>query len=131
MDHAGMGFVEAVGIWPSRPACGAAGRPVTPGSRARRSPAAENRPPLTDVLEKAGEAWHQHLRDSPRAIQYFKGRGVSGQIASRYGLGYAPEGWRGSGQRVPGIRQPVASKNRPGDRECRGRQTLLTAFATG
>ena len=36
----------------------------------------------------------QNLKDSPRAVAYFKGRGLSGQVAKQFGLGYAPEGWR-------------------------------------
>jgi DNA primase len=46
------------------------------------------------VLEKAGEAYRKHLKQSPQAIAYFKGRGLSGEIARQFGLGYAPEGWR-------------------------------------
>jgi len=39
-------------------------------------------------------AYIKALRNSPRAIDYFKGRGLSGEIAKTFGLGYAPEGWR-------------------------------------
>jgi DNA primase len=34
------------------------------------------------------------LKAAPRAIEYLKGRGLSGEIAARFGLGYAPPGWR-------------------------------------
>src|SRR6202000_166614 len=34
------------------------------------------------------------LKASPRAIDYLKGRGLSGEIAARFALGYSPEGWR-------------------------------------
>src|SRR5258705_743334 len=34
------------------------------------------------------------LKKSRSAIDYLKGRGVSGEIAARYGLGYAPDGWQ-------------------------------------
>jgi DNA primase len=49
---------------------------------------------LTDLLEKAASAYRQQLRQSPKAIDYLKGRGLSGEIARRFGLGYAPPGWR-------------------------------------
>ncbi len=46
------------------------------------------------MLEKAGEAYRRQLRVSPKAVDYLKGRGLSGDIAKQFGLGYAPEGWR-------------------------------------
>jgi DNA primase len=33
------------------------------------------------------------LRLYPEAINYLKNRGISGQIAKQFGLGYAPQGW--------------------------------------
>ena len=36
----------------------------------------------------------RELKKSKAAIDYLKGRGVSGEIAARYGLGYAPDGWQ-------------------------------------
>jgi DNA primase len=38
--------------------------------------------------------YRAELKKSPAAIDYLKGRGLSGEIAARYGLGYAPEGWQ-------------------------------------
>jgi DNA primase len=49
---------------------------------------------LSDVLEKASEAYRKHLKQSSQAIAYLKGRGLSGEVARQFGLGYAPEGWR-------------------------------------
>ena len=95
MDHAGMGFVEAVQDLAQQTGMQVPQDDQSPQDRERAAAQRQKQATLTEVLEKAGEAWRKHLRDTPRAIQYFKGRGVSGQIASRYGLGYAPEGWRG------------------------------------
>ena len=47
------------------------------------------------MLAKAAEGYRRQLKASARAIAYLKGRGLSGEIAARFGLGYAPEGWRG------------------------------------
>lgn len=33
------------------------------------------------------------LKKSPRAIDYLKGRGVTGEIAARFRIGYAPDDW--------------------------------------
>ncbi|HVZ44443.1 MAG TPA: DNA primase [Ramlibacter sp.] len=94
MDYAGMNFVEAV-----KDLAGQYGMQVpeddrSPADRARAAEERQKHVTLTDVLEKAGAAYRKHLRGSPRAIEYLKGRGVSGEIAKTYGLGYAPEGWR-------------------------------------
>jgi len=46
------------------------------------------------VLDKAGESYRKHLKTSPQAVAYLKGRGLSGEVAKQFGLGYAPDGWR-------------------------------------
>ncbi len=54
--------------------------------------------PLFDVLERAAQHYQQQLRRQPeaqRAVQYLKGRGLSGETAAAFGLGYAPPGWDG------------------------------------
>ena len=53
----------------------------------------DEKQPLYDVLERASSLYQQQLRQSDRAIQYLKQRGLSGDIARRYKLGYAPDGW--------------------------------------
>ena len=50
---------------------------------------------LYTVMEAAAEFYRQQLRSSHRAIDYLKGRGLSGQVAADYGMGYAPAGWDG------------------------------------
>ncbi|MEW6119969.1 MAG: DNA primase [Pseudomonadota bacterium] len=49
-------------------------------------------PALWDALEQAARFYKQKLKDSPRAIEYLKRRGLTGAIAARYGIGYAPDG---------------------------------------
>ena len=50
-------------------------------------------PALWDALEQAARFYKQQLKQAPRAIDYLKRRGLTGAIAARYGIGYAPEGW--------------------------------------
>ncbi|HRM95261.1 MAG TPA: DNA primase, partial [Alicycliphilus sp.] len=109
--HAGMGFVEAVQDLAQQTGMQVPQDDQSPQDRERAAAQRQKQATLTDVLEKAGEAWRKHLRDSPRAIQYFKGRGVSGQIASRYGLGYAPEGWRGLASVFPEYDSPLLEES--------------------
>ena len=49
-----------------------------------------------DLLEQANQFYQQQLRNHPQrqqAVDYLKQRGLSGQIAKRFGIGYAPPGW--------------------------------------
>ncbi len=50
-------------------------------------------PALWDALEQAARFYKQQLKQAPRAIDYLKRRGLTGAIAARYGIGYAPDGW--------------------------------------
>ncbi len=45
------------------------------------------------VLERAAESYKQQLKQSPRAIEYLKKRGLSGEISKDYCIGYAPDSW--------------------------------------
>lgn len=49
--------------------------------------------PLFTVLEKAAHLYRQALRDHPAAIDYLRGRGLDGDTAREFGIGYAPAGW--------------------------------------
>jgi DNA primase len=47
---------------------------------------------LWDALEQAAQFYKKQLKQTPRAIDYLKRRGLTGAIAARYGIGYAPDG---------------------------------------
>lgn len=49
---------------------------------------------LFDVMLTAAGFYKQQLKHSPIAIDYFKKRGVSGEVARRFHLGWAPAGWQ-------------------------------------
>lgn len=62
-----------------------------------RSQGSSNTRELFTVLERARAHFELLLRkadDRERAVDYLKGRGITGEIAKRFRLGYAPEGWR-------------------------------------
>ena len=48
---------------------------------------------LSEVMQTACDFYREQLRGAPNAIQYLKNRGLTGEIAARFGLGYAPAGW--------------------------------------
>ncbi len=49
---------------------------------------------LTAILSDALKYYRAQLKESPKAIDYLKRRGLSGQIAARFGIGFAPNGWQ-------------------------------------
>ena len=107
MEHAGMNFVEAVKDLAGQYAMQVPEEDASPQDRARAAQQREKQATLTDVLEKAGEAYRKHLKESSRAVEYLKGRGVSGAIAKQFGLGYAPEGWRSLASVFPSYDDPL------------------------
>ncbi|GGC84651.1 DNA primase [Undibacterium terreum] len=50
---------------------------------------------LSEVMTKASEHYRHHLRGASTAIAYLKKRGLTGEIAAKFALGYAPDGWDG------------------------------------
>lgn len=94
MEHAGMGFVEAVNDLASQVGMVVPQEDISPQERERQAAAKVKQATLNDVLERAGAAYRANLKNAPHAVQYLKDRGVSGAISSKYGLGYAPAGWR-------------------------------------
>lgn len=48
---------------------------------------------LYELLEKISKYYQTQLREMPRAIEYLKKRGLTGQVAKDFGLGFAPPGW--------------------------------------
>ncbi len=107
MDHAGMTFIEAVKDLAQQYGMQIPEDEASPEDRARALEQRQKQNTLTDVLEKAGEAYRRQLKDSPRAVAYFKGRGLSGAIAKLFGLGYAPEGWRSLASVFPHYDDPL------------------------
>ena len=53
----------------------------------------QDKQPLYDILKQASELYQQQLKTSERAIDYLKQRGLSGEIAKQFKIGYAPDGW--------------------------------------
>ena len=52
---------------------------------------------LFDALERASKFYQQQLRshqDASKAVDYLRGRGVTGELAQRFQVGYAPGGLR-------------------------------------
>ena len=107
MEHAGMTFIEAVKDLAQQTGMTVPEDDVSPQDRAKAAEQKQKQATLSDMLEKAGESYRQHLKSAPQAVAYLKGRGLSGQIAKRFGLGYAPEGWRSLASVFPNYDDPL------------------------
>jgi DNA primase len=94
MEHAGMNFVEAVKDLAQAYGLQVPEDDADPLERQRAQQQRQRQATLNDVLEKAAESFRKHLKTAPQAVAYLKGRGMSGEIAKQFGLGYAPDGWR-------------------------------------
>ena len=91
MEYSGLGFVDAIKELSSR-----AGMQM-PEEDNRRPDNGPRITTLTDVMARAAKYYYEQLKLSEAAIDYLKGRGLSGEIAQKFGIGYAPDGWQNLG----------------------------------
>jgi DNA primase len=89
MEYTGANFVDAVHELAQQ-----VGLDVPEEHNPAQVARTEARLDLGAVLQRAAAFYRAQLKDSEPAIQYLKRRGLTGAIAARFGLGYAPEGWR-------------------------------------
>jgi DNA primase len=93
MDHTGLSFPEAVEDLAQSMGMSVpheAGRGPGGASGVAAAPAT----PLTAVMQQAADFYRRELRGAVQAIEYLKRRGLTGEIAARFGLGYAADGWQ-------------------------------------
>ncbi|WP_249383983.1 DNA primase [Chitinivorax sp. B] len=94
MEHAGLGFVEAVKELAQAVGMQVPQEDATPEEKLVAKKRAEVEAlDLPGVMRAACVYYRNQLKHAPHAIQYLKKRGVSGEIAAKFGLGYAPDGW--------------------------------------
>ncbi len=94
IEYSGMGFVEAVKdlaqnvgmVVPDQD------EKIPPAQRAEQQAKSLA---LSEAMTQACDFYRQQLRGAERPKNYLIGRGLTGEIAARYGMGYAPDGWDG------------------------------------
>src|SRR5687768_10845876 len=92
MAYASLGYIDAVKDLASQVGMQVPeARPRTPEEAARK----ERETDLYEVMEQAMDFYRAELKKTPRAIDYLKKRGLTGEIAARYRLGYALDDWQG------------------------------------
>jgi len=111
MEHLGVGFPDAV-----RDLAQQAGMTVpeddsSPEERALAATKKARQATLTETLAKANDHYRKQLKITPRAIDYLKARGLSGEIAATFGMGYAPDGWRALASAFPKYDDPLLQES--------------------
>ncbi len=91
MEYSGLGYVDAI-----EDLARSAGLDVPREERTATDIARQQQTmALSEVMSSAADWYRQQLKGNTRAVEYLKGRGLTGEIAKRYALGYAPDGWQG------------------------------------
>ncbi len=49
---------------------------------------------MTQNMEKVVVWYQEQLKKNQRAVQYLKSRGLSGEVAKKYAIGYVPDAWQ-------------------------------------
>ena len=93
MNYEGLEFVDAVEDLARH-----AGLTVPREASRKAQPSAG----LYEVMESAASFYQDQLKNSPEAIDYLKKRGLSGDIAKEFGVGFAPGGWSNLMERLGG-----------------------------
>ncbi|MFT5645057.1 MAG: DNA primase [Janthinobacterium sp.] len=92
IEYSGMGFVDAVkdlaqGVGMIVPE---ADDKIPPAQRAQNQ---AHSMALSDAMTQASDYYRAQLRSATDAIDYLKNRGLTGEVAARFGIGFAPGGW--------------------------------------
>ena len=92
IEYSGMGFVDAVKDLAQNVGMVVPDQDdkIPPAQRAQQQAQSMA---LTEALTKANDYYRAQLRTAQNAIAYLKGRGLTGEVAARFAMGYAPGGW--------------------------------------
>jgi len=91
MNYDRMSFPEAV-----RELAGRVGMEVPQAAQQIENDSGSGSQRLLELLTQADKYYRKQLREHPAAgniTAYLKDRGLSGEIAADFGIGFAPEGW--------------------------------------
>lgn len=89
MEYQGFSFVESI-----EELAKMVGLTVPQSENFNNQPSKSEATSLQTILQEAAQFYKAELKKSQRAIEYLKSRGLSGIIAAKYQIGYAPAGWQ-------------------------------------
>ena len=95
LEHDRLDFVEAV-----EQLAASVGLEVPREAGRQRDNRAEHEP-LLNALAQAEQFFRRRLRTEAGAVEYLKGRGITGVTARDFGIGYAPAGWQNMSEALP------------------------------
>jgi DNA primase len=105
MEHAGLGYVDAI-----EELARSVGLEVPHERQAAGEAYQKVAPDLYEVMQTATRYYREQLKLSQRAIGYLKQRGLSGEIAAKFGIGYAPDGWQNLAAAFPNYQDATLSE---------------------
>ena len=99
MEYAGLSFIEAINdlakkVGMLEQLIKVSKEDSTPQSREADAQNKTIKLDLQETLQQAANYYKAELKKTPRAIEYLKSRGLSGVIAAKFQIGYAPAGWQ-------------------------------------
>ncbi len=94
MEYEGMHFVDAI-----ESLADSVGMEVPRDQKAAQT--RNDSKPLYTLMESIASYYASELRKSPDAIDYLKARGLSGETAKRFAIGFVPDGWDGLQKSFP------------------------------
>jgi len=95
MNHTGASFPDAVQSLASGIGMQVPQSQASAASRQRAAQRKDEQSAHVKVLETAQAYYKAQLKNSPEAIAYLKSRGLTGEVAARYGLGWVPDARQG------------------------------------
>jgi len=111
MEQSGMSFRDAVADLAQQVGMAVPEGPIDPAEQERALQARAHQATLSEVLERAAEHYRRQLKEHPQAIDYLKRRGLSGEMARRFALGFAPPGWRSLASVFPRYDDPLLAES--------------------
>jgi DNA primase len=88
IDFDRMNFIEAIEFLAGR-----AGLEIPTDPNAKADKRQGSRIEDYQLFEQINKFYQHQLKNTPRAIDYLKARGINGEIAKHFGIGFAPDSW--------------------------------------
>ena len=115
MEYIGMDFIEAINDLASRvgiqvPAPEKKEYDGTSGFRVGGENKESSSQNMFEAMSTITKFYKDQLKCSERGISYLKKRGLTGETAARFGIGYSPAGWQNLAEIFPDYESPILVK---------------------
>ncbi|MFY7983281.1 MAG: DNA primase [Burkholderiaceae bacterium] len=105
-EFVGLGFVEAVQELAQQVGMTVPDDDRTQEERQAQAQRRQEATTLTDLMARAAAHYRQQLKASEVAVAYLKRRGLTGEVAKQFGIGYAADSWHGLASAFPSYDDP-------------------------